>query len=537
MPLRLLAVALISLLLTAAPPARAGSLSPDLAAALESLPAGEELAVIAFLGGAPRIPSLGTRGSATDRTRAIADFTQAGRASLGSIESIIASFGGTRVKRLILAHALAFRGNEAAILAVTGLSEVRQVALDAVIRLPEEPAPLRAQPMAPAGQAEPGWNLALVGASKMWSRRITGSGVVLAVVDTGVDAQHPDLAPAYRGGGNSWYDPYGQHPTPYDGSTSGHGTGVAGLASARYTGGERVGMAPGASWIAVKIFDDTGAANLSDIALGYDWLLDPDRDQATDDAPGIVNNSWDFTTADDIGACRDVFASTITTFKALGIMMVFAGGNAGPGPGTSLSPANNPGALAVGHVGADTVISSQSSRGPSACDGRLYPDLVAPGEQTPALNVPGVRTTDKSFGGYAFYADRTGSSFAAPHVAGAAALLRSALPSASLDQVEAALLTSAVDLGEAGPDNVYGQGLLDVGKAYDLLLDATGACRGDINLDGRADLKDLRLLRTDWGRADCATLGCAGDLDFDDAVDQADLDIFTADLHRTCPER
>ena len=107
------------------------------------------------------------------------------------------------------------------------------------------------------------------------------------------------------------------------------------------------------------------------------------------------------------------------------IAVVFSGGNEGPLPATSISPANYPESLAVGATDSNRNIVNSSSRGPSACDGSSYPEIVAPG-----LNV---RTADLTFGGLFpdSYVNVSGTSFSAPHVSGAIALLHSAFPGLS----------------------------------------------------------------------------------------------------------
>ena len=300
-----------------------------------------------------------------------------------------------------------------------------------------------------AGPVEP--NIGMVNAPALWDRGFRGQGVVIASMDTGVDATHPDLSATWRGGGNSWFDPNGQHATPTD--VSGHGTQTMGVMVGRSVGGSAIGMAPDARWIAVKIFNDRGVTTTTMIHRGFQWLLDPDGNAATADAPDIVNSSWSLSTA----GCVLNFQPDLQSLRAAGILPVFAAGNAGPSAGTVLSPANNPEALAVGATDNSDGLYPYSGRGPSPCTGATSPGLVAPGTS--------VRTADL----YAGYVSDTGTSVAAPEVSGAAALLLSAVPSLTPDQQSAALTTTAVDLGPAGPDNDTGSGRLDTLAAYQWL--------------------------------------------------------------------
>lgn len=165
----------------------------------------------------------------------------------------------------------------------------------------------------------------------------------LLPMDTGVDINHPDLQSKWRGGTNSWYDPNGEHATPYD--AHGHGTQTMGIMVDGDAGGTSVGVAPVANWIAVKIFNDRGTASLSVIHQGFQWLLDPDHNPDTDDAPDVVNNSWGL---DSVNGCSSEFQADIQALKASNIAVVFAAGNYGPYPSTSISPANNTISFAAG---------------------------------------------------------------------------------------------------------------------------------------------------------------------------------------------
>lgn len=307
-----------------------------------------------------------------------------------------------------------------------------------------------------AGPAEP--NIAAVSAPAMWDLGQTGQGVVVATLDSGVDVSHPDLASRWRGGTNSWYDPYGQHPTtPTD--LTGHGTATTGVMVGGDAGGTSIGMAPGATWIAAKIFNDQGASTSTAIHQAFQWVLDPDHDPGTNDAPQVVNGSWSIGSGP---SCDLSYQPDLQALRAAGILPVFAAGNFGSGVSTSVSPANYPEAVAVGAVSNAGLVYSASSRGPSTCGGRtaIFPDLVAPGV--------GIVTTDR----YGFYQTVSGTSLSAPHVAGALALLLGAVPGLSVDRQLAALTSTADDLGPLGPDTSYGNGRLDVAAAFQWLTAA-----------------------------------------------------------------
>ncbi|MDD2700775.1 MAG: S8 family serine peptidase [Sideroxydans sp.] len=305
-----------------------------------------------------------------------------------------------------------------------------------------------------AAASPPEWNLNTIQIPGLWSQGINGSGVVVANMDTGVDANHPDLASRWRGGNNSWFDPHGQHATPYD--ASGHGTQTMSIMVGGDIGGSAIGVAPGAQWIATKIYNDAGQATYSDIHLAFQWLLDPDGNPNTLDAPDVVNASWGL--VGNAGQCITEFSNDIDALKTAGIAVTFAAGNDGPAPLTSLSPANNVSGFATGAVDQTLALASFSARGPSACDGLIFPKLTAPGV--------GIKVADLSLGGLPQYAYVSGTSYAAPHAAGTLALLAGAFPNASVAELDAALTQSARDLGVGGADNGYGYGLVDAASAY-----------------------------------------------------------------------
>jgi subtilisin family serine protease len=447
----LVAVATGGLSARRAPSATTPVIDPVLAALLDVTPATERVHVVALFREqvdprAVRAAPGERRGAAIVRTlRATAAGSQVG--TIAALHAAARGGSADSVVSLWIVNAVSFAGTPATIRAIAARPEVASVAADLAIPAPEAPTASDA-----VSAAEP--NISLVGAPDLWALGFRGEGVTVAILDTGIDATHPDLAAQWRGGGNSWFDPYGQHATPTD--LNGHGTQSAGISVGRSSGGSAIGVAPNASWIAAKIFNDGGSASSTAIHQSFQWVLDPDGNPGTDDAPDIVNDSWTLGTP----GCNLDFEPDLAALVAADITPVFAAGNFGPGGGTSPSPANNPDAFAVGSVDLSDGIAASSSRGPTSCGRSVsatYPALVAPGVN--------VRSADL----FGMYATASGTSVAAPHVAGALALLRQAAPGATAEQARSALRAAARDLGLAGEDNTYGAGRLDVLAAYQTL--------------------------------------------------------------------
>jgi len=428
--------------------APAATIDPALAERLKSAGPDELIEVIVVLRDQAALPMLPNAHRAA-RLRAVLDALHAKarlaqQGILGSIASNLRDGSVTKVESLWIFDGLVLSAKPAVIVRLAARPDVQEIRLSESIAGPASTA-------ATAATAAAESNVARVNAPAVWDLGDLGQGVVVANMDSGVDATHPDLAGSWRGGSNSWYDPNGQHPTtPTD--ISGHGTWTMGVMVGGSAGGTGVGVAPGAKWIAVKIFNDRGSATIANIHRGYQWLLDPDGNPSTADAPNVVNNSWGLTS----GGCSLEFQLDLRSLRNAGILPVFSGGNNSYTTG-GFSPANNPEAFAVGATDANDARASFSSRGPSACDGSTYPDVVAPGVN--------VRTTDL----YGSYAPESGTSLAAPHVAGALALLLSAFPNLPVERQESALRSGAVDLGVPGADNLYGSGRLNALASYQWL--------------------------------------------------------------------
>ena len=429
--------------------ARADALDPQLQAVLQSRAANDKIPVIITLSDKADVTSVPKGAKHLRRAGLVRLLKSKAEKAQAPLKASLKSEGAERLVSLWIINGIAAKLRPATIKKLAARPDIESIQLDGTLTIPE---------VTYGASAPPEWNIDAVRAPALWSLGYTGEGVVVASLDTGVDPYHPDLGARWRGGANSWFDPNGEHAAPYD--ADGHGTQTMGIMIGGSTGGTAIGMAPGAQWIAAKIFNDLGIASLSGIHQAFQWLLDPDGDLATDDAPDVVNNSWGLSSH--VGECIPEFQTDVQVLKAAGIAVVFAGGNAGPFPYTSVSPASYPESFAAGAVDSSGTVDFFSSRGPSACDGSIYPEVSAPGVN--------VKTTDLTYG-FLFdsYTYVSGTSYAAPHVSGTIALLLSAAPGATISEIESALKQSCVDLGQAGPDNDYGYGLIDVLAAYQAL--------------------------------------------------------------------
>jgi bacillopeptidase F len=169
----------------------------------------------------------------------------------------------------------------------------------------------------------------------------------------------------------------------------------------------------------------------------------------------VVNNSW----STDSAGCDRTFHFAVRAWRALDIVPVFAAGNSA----VAVSPANYPESLAVGAVDRSNEVAYFSGRGPSSCDGRLYPDVVAPGTQVRSAWPGGTRK------------NLAGTSMATPHVTGTVALIRSQKPTMTAAAIINVLRATAVELGPRGPDNFYGHGLVDAFRAFNCLQYGTAS--------------------------------------------------------------
>ncbi|HEX2910297.1 MAG TPA: S8 family serine peptidase [Chloroflexia bacterium] len=431
-------------------------LSPALASSLKAQPAGQMATYIVNLKDQLDVKKVSGKNRPDKRKNLILGLQNKSATTQSALRALLNSHKAqghvSSYTPFWVYNAVSVTGDSVAISEIAKLPEIATIVPEAII---SAPAKLAATAQTTTS-VEP--NISLINAPALWNLGYQGQGVVIASMDTGVDNTHPDLSGQYRGGTDSWYDPYGQHATPYD--QNGHGTWTTGIMVGGSNSGSAIGVAPRAQWIAAKIFNDSNQATTTAIHQSFQWLLDPDGNPNTSDAPDVVNNSWAFGTAN---SCNLEFEPDLQSLVAADIVPVFSAGNYGPNASTSTSPANNPDAFSVGAIYNSGAILTDSSRGPNSCNSALFPNVVAPGDS--------INTTDL----YGFYYNPSGTSFSAPHVSGAMALLLSYNHNLSVNQLESAMVNTAVDLGVAGPDNIYGAGRIDVLAAYSSLSGTGGS--------------------------------------------------------------
>ncbi|MFF1643764.1 S8 family serine peptidase [Streptomyces sp. NPDC058246] len=294
-----------------------------------------------------------------------------------------------------------------------------------------------------------------VHAPEAWAAGYDGRGTKVAVLDTGVDADHPDLEGRISASRNFTDSPdasdhqgHGTHTT----STVG-GTGAA-------SGGKKKGVAPGADLLNGKVLNDYGSGETSWIIAGMQWAVDEGAD--------VVSMSLGNPARTD---CTDPMALATEELaqSSKNTLFVIAAGNTGPTLDSVSSPGCAPSVLTVGAVDRDDITAPFSSRGPAYGSHTLKPEITAPGVGISAANAGGR-------GVYA-YQSMSGTSMATPHVAGAAAIVKQRHPDWSAQRIKAALVSSA-DSGIPGDVRETGGGRLDVRAAVDQTVLGVPAVQG-----------------------------------------------------------
>lgn len=291
-----------------------------------------------------------------------------------------------------------------------------------------------------------------VGAPAAWQAGLNGRGVSVAVVDTGIDAEHPDVAGKITAAEN-----FSDEPDVVD--RHGHGTHVASIiaGTGQASAGRYQGVAPAADIIVAKVFNAAGEADTSQVMAGIEW--------AARSGAKIVNLSLGGAVTDG----TDELSTLVDQLSAdTGALFVVAAGNNGPAGRSVTSPGAATSALTVGAVDRQNRQAPFSSTGPRIGDAHAKPEINAPG-----VGVVAARAAETGMGAPLDdrYTAASGTSMATPHVAGAAALLAQQHPEWNGETLKNALVTSATDVGM--PWYEQGAGRLDVTRAITQKATAT----------------------------------------------------------------
>lgn len=350
-------------------------------------------------------------------------------------ETLVGQFGGVVEKEIALL------GNANVVLlpprSVEGMAEcaeVLRVEEDAIVYALPKPE----NPGKPPKEEEPQpaevlpWGVDRVDADLAWAVS-TGLEIKVAIIDTGIDKDHPDLVDNIMDGVN-FVKIRGKIIADLWDDDNGHGTHCAGIVAAVDNDIGVIGVAPQAYLYGVKVLDRRGSGYVSDVILGIQWSID--------NGMQVINMSLG--TSSDVQSLHDACNAA----EAAGIVVIAAAGNSGDTDPDSdvIYPAKYDSVIAVAATDDTDTRASWSSDGPEV-------ELAAPGVD--------IYSTWK--GGD--YETKSGTSMAAPHVTGTVALMLGANSALTPDDIRATLHITADDLGVAGFDNYYGHGLVDAEEA------------------------------------------------------------------------
>ncbi|MGB5137457.1 MAG: S8 family serine peptidase, partial [Candidatus Zixiibacteriota bacterium] len=451
MTLRLITLILSSLLLLTSDnlvAMDAGKVSPSLSE--RALPAAEWVNVVAIIRAnsiqTPAISSFLMKNSRNDKGHAalismLKKQDVSNSKFVNRLRNLEASGLAANIKTYWIANAVSFSVEASQLDQLTTADDLEYLLDDQPLELVEPVG----QESSESGYAGSSSYMSQIGVRELWDMGYTGHGRLVCSFDTGVEGAHPALfanwmgnaAPAAQG----WFDPYGT-TAPVD--LNGHGTHTMGLMVGR-DGGDTVGVAFNAQWMSASVIDRGQSLNktVSDIIAAFEWAADPDGNPETvSDLPDVICNSWGIPKGL-LAPCDQTFWQAIDNLEALGVVVIFACGNEGPNAGTIRNPADRAAgpinSFSIGAVDqnrSDLLVASFSSRGPANCDAtRIKPELVAPGVS--------LRSTYRGGG----YRQMSGTSMAAPVVAGCIALMREYNPDATVAEIKDALMMSATDLG------------------------------------------------------------------------------------------
>lgn len=272
------------------------------------------------------------------------------------------------------------------------------------------------------------WGIEKIGANLVHPYT-KGFATKVAAIDTGIDYNHPDLLPNYKGGFNFVSDT----PDPMD--DNGHGTHIAGTIAAADNDIGVIGVAPEAYLYAVKVLDSIGSGYISDVIAGIQWAVNNYMRIANMSLGSRISN-------------RSLKSACDNAYNQ-GLLLIAAAGNSGNAHGTGNNvdyPARYDSVIAVAATDINDTRAFFSSTGPAV-------ELSAPG-----VNINSTLRNNR-------YGTASGTSMATPHVTGTAALIMAYDPSLTNVQTRIRMQITATDLGNPGKDNLYGYGLVNAASA------------------------------------------------------------------------
>jgi len=371
------------------------------------------------------------------------------------------------LKTFWIANLLALEATPALITKLSHRADIEWIDIDAELALESYVEAAAPPPPAP-GASELGLNA--IKADKLWAMGYTGYGRLVMSADTGIDPAHPAIVHNWRGNFTSpelgWFDANNANNTNIS-NCGDHGVHTLGtMVGLDRAKDDTIGVAFNAQWVGSNVLCGSGTSG--NIAA-FQWAIDPDGNPNTiADMPDVINNSWRDPGAQ--GECNGAYVNILNAMEAAGIAVIFSAGNEGPDVSTVTPPKN----INTNLVNAFTVaavngnnnnfnVAGFSSRGPSICGGEgsleIKPEVSAPGQNVRSSELDGT------------YGSKSGTSMAAPHVAGAVVLLKEAFPNLTGAEIKLALYFSCQDLGIPGEDNTYGMGMIDVLGAFNYLID------------------------------------------------------------------
>jgi subtilisin family serine protease len=426
---------------------------------------------------------------------------------------------GIRYRSYYIVNLIHVQGGDRALVeALASRPDVDRIEANPAVRVSLPPPATTIEP-ALANTVEP--NISHVGAPGVWALGYTGQAIVVGGQDTGYDWDHPALKLQYLGwNGSSADHDYHWHDAIHAGGGTcgadslepcddyGHGTHTMGTVLGDDGAGWQIGMAPGARWIGCRNMS-VGVGTPATYLECFEFFLAPYPVNGTpaqgnsDLAPDVTNNSWSCPPSE--GCSWGTLQAAVEAQRAAGILTVASAGNSGSACSTvNAPPAIYDATYTVGATYLDDTLVGFSSRGPVTVDGsgRMKPDLTAPGSNI---------VSSTRGGGYG---SMSGTSMAAPHVAGAIALLWSAAPDlvADLDLTEAYLNQHAQHIASSQcsssgvPNNLFGWGRLDVLAAVQAALQSPmGYLAGQVQTEEGTGLTGATITASTEGKTNWTT--------------------------------